>query len=404
MTLKKKSNLTSLNIKERQSALDQLEHYRILIESVQDYAIFLLDPKGNVASWNKGAERFKGYKAKEIIGRHFSIFYPKVDKEAGKPERVLAESLKHGRIEDEGWRIRKDGTRFWANVIITALKDENGKHVGFAKVTRDLTERKLFEDELSLTNIRLREQQGELEKLNTSKDEFISLASHQLRTPATGVKQFLGLLLQGYAGALTEQQRDFVQKAYDSNDRQIDMINDLLRVAQVDAGKVVLEKSQTDIYEMVEDIIDELIDSFKARKQQVSLVSSRKSMPVIVDSMRFRMVLENLIDNASKYTPEKGTITITLSNAHNFARISIADNGVGIKKSDIAKLFTKFGRIPNSLSDSVGGSGLGLYWANKVTELHGGKIKVTSAIGKGSDFAIIIPKGNNGDKSFASRR
>jgi len=374
---------------------EQVELYRLLVDSVQDYAIFMLDPSGNVASWNRGAQKLKGYEPKEIIGQHFSNFYPQVDRDNKKPEWELAEAIKHGRIEDEGWRIKKDGSRFWANVIITALRDQEGELVGFAKVTRDLTERKGHEDTLQLANDQLRHQAAELEKLNRSKDEFISLASHQLRTPATGVKQFLGLVLEGYAGELSEQQIEFLQKAYDSNDRQIDLVNSLLRVAQVDAGKVVLHPTEVELGSLITDVIEEQKDIFTERNQNIEVAKEGNPTSLKADKARLRMVLENLIDNASKYTPHGGHITVSVSTKKDTCTIDIRDSGVGIDKASLSQLFTKFTRIQNDLSDSVGGSGLGLYWANKIILLHGGEISVKSNPGEGSTFSIHLPCGDN---------
>jgi osomolarity two-component system sensor histidine kinase TcsA len=374
------------------NALDQTEFYKLLVDSIEDYAIFLMDVNGIIRSWNKGAQKLKGYKPDEIIGRHFSTFYGKKDREDDKPGREIEICLKNGRVEDEGWRIRKDGSRFWANVVITALYDDKGEHVGFAKVTRDLTERKKHEDELRHANEQLRHQSEQLEALNTSKDEFISLASHQLRTPATGVKQFLGLLIEGYAGELSEQQFDFLQRAYESNDRQIELVNDLLKVARIDAGKVVLQKSRTDIHALIKDIVNEQVDSFKSRRQTVSIKLTDDPLDVDIDKMRFRMVLENIVDNASKYTPEHGTIEISATFKDQILSIAIKDSGVGIDEASIALLFSKFSRIHNELSDTVGGSGLGLYWANKVVRLHDGKICVESEPGVGTTFYVQIPQ------------
>lgn len=370
---------------------EQVELYRLLVESVQDYAIFMLDPHGNVASWNKGAQKLKGYKPNEIIGRHFSNFYPQVDRDNKKPEWELEQATKFGRVEDEGWRVKKDGSRFWANVVITALRDEKGTLVGFAKVTRDLTERKSHEDAVQQANRQLRQQATELEMLNRSKDEFVSLASHQLRTPATGVKQFLGLVLEGYAGELTAAQREFLEKAYESNNRQIDLVNNLLRVAQVDAGKVVLDPCEVELSTLLRDVIDEQKDAFTARNQKVTIRKHDGPTVVEADQPRLRMVLENLIDNAGKYTPPGGTISVSIAKGGGTYIISIKDTGVGIDEESLAKLFVKFTRIQNELSDIVGGSGLGLYWANKIVQLHGGEIRVTSTQGKGSTFSVHLP-------------
>lgn len=392
----KKTKATKKSYYEEENALEQLERYRLLVENIEDYAIFLLDTEGNIASWNLGAEKFKGYKPHEIIGQHFSVFYSAEDKKNDKPGRELREAISHGRVEDEGWRIRKDGTRFWANVVITALYDKQGRHRGFAKVTRDLTERKEYEDTLYAANVKLDVSYRELQKLNAAKDEFVSLASHQLRTPATGVKQYIALLLEGYMGPLTEQQRDCLQKAYDSNNRQIEIVNDLLHVAQLDAGKVILKKSPTDIARLIEDIIDEQVDTFKARRQKVQLKLPPEAPTVNVDAVRFRMVLENLIDNAGKYTPELGEITVSVTSTKEYTKIMVADTGIGIAEKDIPTLFEKFTRVSSPLTQHISGSGLGLYWVNKVVALHGGRIEVASVPNEGTVFSIIIPTTKTG--------
>lgn len=364
-----------------------------MVENIEDYAIFLLDTEGYIASWNLGAERFKGYKPHEIIGKHFSVFYSAADNKAGKPARELKYSIANGRIEDEGWRIRKDGTRFWANVVITALFDKNGVHKGFAKVTRDLTERKRYEDTLFDANVRLETSFKELQRLNELKDEFVSLASHQLRTPATGVKQYLGLLIEGYMGDLTEQQMDSLQKAYESNERQIEIVNDLLQVAQLDAGKVNLKRQYINLRTLIEDVINEQIEIFKTRQQQITLAMPQHAITANVDPVRFRMVIENLIDNASKYTMAKGKISVSLTSNKEFCKIIVQDTGVGIKKADIKKLFEKFTRLTNPLTKNVSGSGLGLYWASKIVQLHGGHIDIESEVKKGTTFTIVLPTG-----------
>lgn len=381
-------SLASVNV----SYIEQAEFYRVLVNSIQDYAIFLLDPNGRIVSWNLGAQKLKGYSPEEIMGEHFSTFYSKADREARRPERNLAESRRDGHVEDEGWRYKKDGSKFWADVVITPLYGTEGVLIGYAKVTRDLTERKRNEDQLEEVNQTLQRQHIELEALNDAKDEFISLASHQLRTPATGVKQFLGLLLEGYAGELSDLQKDYLLRAYESNDRQIELVNNLLRVAQVDAGKVTLNRSEADVVALVRSVLDEQSDSFKRRNQKLEVSMPDQSVVMFIDESRFRMVLENLIDNASKYTPEEGVIHIELEDSESDIAIAISDTGVGIDPEELPKLFVKFSRIPNILSDSVGGSGLGLYWAKKIVELHGGSVEVESKPDHGSKFRVVVPK------------
>lgn len=372
---------------------ERVELYRLLVGTIQEYAIFLLDSSGNVATWNPGAQNLKGYTDDEIIGRHFSVFYPTKDIRAGKPAYMLELCRTIGHTEDEGWRVRKDGTRFWANVVMTALRGDDGELIGYAKVTRDLTERKNHEEALRHANLQLKRQSMELRELNKSKDEFVSLASHQLRTPASGVKQFLGLLLEGYAGDLSDRQMDYLRRAYDSNNRQIDLINDLLRVAQLDAGKVALKKTKVQIASLVRDVMNEQSDHFQDRHQTATIEVPAGPVVAKIDKPRFRMVLENLIDNASKYTPDGGKIKVTVASGEDGIVIAIADTGVGIDKAAEARLFKKFSRIPNEMSDSVGGSGLGLYWAAKIIRLHDGVITVNSNIGEGTTFIITLPGG-----------
>lgn len=374
---------------------EHFEFSRLLVNTIQEYAIFLLDPTGHIATWNPGAQKLKGYLPQEIIGKHFSTFYPQVDIDARKPDIELEIAERDGHVEDEGWRIRKDGTRFWANVVITALRDDTGKLVGFAKVTRDLSERRKHEEELRLANSKLMRQSAELRELNKAKDEFISLASHQLRTPASGVKQFLGLVLEGFAGELSDTQREYIVRANESNNRQIELINDLLRVAQIDAGKVTLQLGDVNLCNLIMNVIYEQRSKFNARKQSIVTDLPGDDMRGSVDEKRFRMVLENLIDNASKYTPEGGEITVRLNLTDDAIVIAISDTGVGIDTSALPKLFNKFSRIPNELSEKVGGSGLGLYWAQRIVELHHGTITVESQSGKGSTFAVILPRGSD---------
>lgn len=372
--------------------LAELEQYKLLVESVQEYAIFLLDTNGYIRTWNEGARRAKGYRAEEIIGKHFSVFYLERDKKMQKPERELELARQFGRMEDEDWRVRKDGTHFWANVVITALYNRNKQLLGYAKVTRDLTERKRYEDELRQANARLIRQRSELEKINISKDEFISLASHQLRTPATSVKQFLGMLLEGFAGEFDDDQLVFVRRAYDSNEQQIAIINSLLKVAQVDGGKVMLRKMPTDLNLLIRDILETYSDTFRLRGQN----SRPRLLPlpsVEVDPLQFRMTLENLIDNASKYTPYGGTIEVSTESQGKVAVVAVRDTGVGMSADDQKRLFEKFSRIPNKMSESVGGSGLGLYWVKKIIELHEGTIEVASAPDKGTMMTICLPVG-----------
>lgn len=229
-------------------------------------------------------------------------------------------------------------------------------------------------------------------ELNRTKDEFISLASHQLRTPATGVKQYVGMVLEGFAGDISPAQRDLLEKAYESNDRQLRIVSDLLKVAQVDAGKVLLRKTDTDMGAMIGDVIKEQSETFKGRQQTVHFVPPHPTVMARIDHDRIRMVIENMLDNASKYSNHDKTINVNLAETQTDITITIQDQGVGIAEGDLDKLFGKFSRIYNPLSTHVGGTGLGLYWAQKIVNLHDGSIVVKSEETQGTTFVIHLPK------------
>lgn len=259
-------------------------------------------------------------------------------------------------------------------------------------MTRNLTDRKRQEDDLRHTNTLLEKQQEELRLLNDSKDEFISLASHQLRTPATGVKQYVGMLLEGFAGELTPNQLELLKKAYNSNERQLRIVADLLKVAQVDAGKVKLRSSKTTVNELMQNVIYEQQRTFDKRSQTVRYAPPEADIVMEIDHDLIRMVLENIISNASKYSKEETDITVSIDEFNDKVHISIQDEGVGIDDKDRSKVFEKFSRIDNALSTKVGGTGLGLYWAKKIMDLHGGDITYTSTPNKGTTFTVILPK------------
>jgi signal transduction histidine kinase len=229
-------------------------------------------------------------------------------------------------------------------------------------------------------------------EINKTKDEFISLASHQLRTPATGVKQYVGMVLEGFVGDVSEEQRAILQKAYESNERQLRIVSDLLKVAQVDAGKVRLRFDEVDLVVLVADVIKEQQSTIKQRSQVVDYRHPTPSTIVSIDKDHIRMVIENMLDNASKYSDMNKTIHVDVEDLGKEVRVRIRDQGVGIRQEDQDKLFGKFSRIHNPLSHHVGGTGLGLYWAKKIVDLHQGRIEVDSAVDVGTTFDVYLPK------------
>lgn len=263
-----------------------------------------------------------------------------------------------------------DGTIRYIHSDGQSLADKTGTVVKLFGTARDVTDAKLLEE---------------------ARSDFVSLASHQLRTPATGVKQYLRMLQDGYAGSLTPAQDRLLQTAYESNERQLKTIDDLLHVAQIDSGKITLTKAPVDIIKLINDIVKEQEIEFRNKGQRVGVRSRFRHLECIVDEQRLRMALENIVDNARKYTPISKRVTIAIDKSNHDARIRITDQGVGIAPQDISRLFQKFSRIDNPTSATVDGSGLGLYWAARIVSLHGGTIRVDSTLGKGTTFTISLP-------------
>jgi len=229
------------------------------------------------------------------------------------------------------------------------------------------------------------------QEVQEAKDELLSLASHQLRTPATGVKQYLGMLLEGYAGKLSPEQNNMLSKAYTSNERQLEIINQILYVARADSGRILLHKQEVDLNSLVVQVINEQTGTIKSRKQKITCKKSRGKLIIMADKQYLHMAIDNLINNASKYTHSGGRIIVALKKVKGEAMISIQDTGVGINPQDAAQIFEKFTRLDNELSTQVGGSGIGLYLCQQIVELHGGRIILESKIGKGSIFTIYLP-------------
>ena len=255
----------------------------------------------------------------------------------------------------------------------------------------DITSQSELKVDADKLTAKLIDQRDQLQGLNNSKDEFISLASHQLRTPATAVKQYVAMLRAGYAGKISKPQARMLDIAYRNNERQLEIIEDLLRVASIDAGKVFLNKSLCDIVQQVEMVIQQQAVSFTKRGQTVVLNMPSKTIFAFIDQKLMLMVLENLLDNAGKYSPDGQVVFIDIKQDTEHTIVSIKDTGVGIRKNDQQKLFKKFSRIDNSLSVPARGTGLGLYWAKKILDLHEGSIEVISKLNKGSTFIVKMP-------------
>jgi PAS domain S-box-containing protein len=371
------------------------ERYRLLVSSVKDYAIFMLDPKGIVSTWNEGAQRLKGYLPSEIIGQHFSAFYVDEDIRIKKPEWELEEAAVTGRFEDEGWRKRKGGTLFWANVVLTAIHDPKGKLLGYSKVTRDITDRRRLEEKLRRANEdldrRVQERTSQLENAIRARDEFISIVSHELRTPVTSLKlqaqTALRQLGKNDPGAFNEKTTKFVSSAGRQLDRLAKLIDDMLDVSRISMAQLTIDMEPIDLGEVMRDVVERFEEQAKAAGSKIE-VSSDGEVRVQGDRLRLEQVLNNLITNALKYglgTP----IDIYLREAGGKAILSVQDHGMGIASDDHARIFERFERAVSA--NSISGMGIGLFVSQKIIEAHRGTITVESETGKGSLFTVTLP-------------
>ncbi|MDO8452436.1 MAG: ATP-binding protein [bacterium] len=343
------------------------ERFGLLVKGVQDYAIYMLDPDGFIVSWNEGAERIKGYKSEEVIGKHFSIFYPKEDVDSGKPWDTLEQARLEGRAQDEGWRVKGDNTRFWANDIFTALLDERGNLRGFSKVTRDRTEAR---------------------ELDARKDEFISIASHELKTPLTTLKGYTQILENQFKKLKSEKSLTYLDKMDGQIDRLNKLVSELLNVSRIQMGKLELQKEEVDIDNLVKEVSEDMRHSTQIHKIEVAAKSGRK---LNIDKDRFSQVLVNLINNAIRYSPQGKKICVYCELKGTEVVISVKDFGVGIPKEQQKHIFERFFQASNLRKEGLGGLGLGLYISCEIVKEHGGKLWVKSKIGKGTTFYVSLP-------------
>jgi PAS domain S-box-containing protein len=380
------------DLTERKLAAHNEQIFKLLVDNVADYAIFMLNPDGNVMTWNEGAQRIKGYAASEIIGKHFSTFYTKEAQKRRHPHRELEIARAEGRYEEEGWRVRKDGSLIWANVLITAIFDE-GKLVGFAKVTRDLTQRLLADQEREMSAKVLDETNINLQRALDIKSRFLSTISHEVRTPMSAIIGMTEILTLEELG---EDNNLLIRNIFDSSKRLLQLLNNLLEAARMESGELSLENRNFPVRAVVGDI-----------RQLVSVEADRKHLRitgrldpqipeyVYGDELKLRQVLLNLAHNAVKFT-ENGIIDISAelmfkSRDTLNIRFTVIDTGIGIKPENREKLFEPFVQAEDSTKRIYGGAGLGLSISKQLVELMGGTLGVESEVQKGSKFWFDIP-------------
>ncbi|MEM5329661.1 PAS domain S-box protein [Paraburkholderia sp. JHI2823] len=351
------------------------ERFRLLVESVSDYAIFMLDPQGVVVSWNSGATNLKGYRPAEIVGQHFSVFYAPEEIAAGRPQRELRRAKELGRVETEGWRVRKDGSMFWANVTITAVHDSSGRHTGFAKVTRDMTESR---------------RTAELEHSSEQMKQFLAMLAHELRNPLAPVRNAVATM------RLAKAPSPEIEQAQEMIDRQIAhltrLVDDLLDVGRITSGKIELREAPLDLREVVAHAIDAARPFTASRGQRVDVQMPAGTLVMMGDHTRLVQVLQNLLHNASKFSPDDSRIVVDVRPVARAVQIEVRDEGRGLRPGTYESIFGLFSQDRAVPGPTDNGLGIGLMLCRSIVELHGGTISARSdGPGKGSTFTIRLP-------------
>lgn len=366
------------------SVVDQ-EVFRMLVDSVRDYAIFMLTPDGRVATWNAGAQAIKGYSAAEIIGQHFTRFYEPEAIARGWPDHELKLAALQGRFEDEGWRLRRDGSRFWASVVITALHDPSGELRGFAKVTRDLTSRRRLED---------------LQRSEQRMNEFLALLAHELRNPLTPMRTALDIAERVPGDlAIQELTRGIFSRQLSHLTRMVDDVLDLGRAA---TGKIRLSVETLDLAGLVREKVLSMQPSFTEEKRTLVADLPDEQVPVSGDATRVAQVLANLLGNALKFTQPGGRTVVSLHREGGLAFLTVADDGIGIEAHLLPRIFDAFVQGERGLDRAGGGLGLGLKLVKTIVEAHGGSVAGTSeGAGKGATFSVMLPIEGEGVRPHA---
>lgn len=393
----KKANveLKQLNEELRKSE----DRYYRMISEVEDYAIILLSPDGMVQNWNKGAEKIKGYKAEEIVGRHFSIFYTPEDRERNLPQQLLDTAVQKGKSTYEGWRVRKDGSRFWGSIVITALHNHGNEIMGFSKVTRDLTERKMAEDKLKMYADQLLQKNQELEHSNSELSSFSYVASHDLQEPLRKIQGFGNLILNSEAAHLSDTGKDYFNRMIKAASRMQGLIDSLLEFSRTTTADRKFEKA--DLNELLEDTKRDL----RERIESSGAIINAQKLPVMtVIPFQFRQLLLNLVGNAIKYAKKDVRPVVNITAQHirpaqmtdqhassysDYMEFTVRDNGIGFEQEYANKIFELFQRLHGK--NEYSGSGIGLAICKNIAENHSGWITAESEPGVGSAFHVFIP-------------
>jgi PAS domain S-box-containing protein len=370
--------------------------YHKMIDEVEDYAILMMDPQGNILNWNKGAEKIKGYKEHEIVSKNFRLFYTKEDRENHLPEMLLKQGFKNGKALHEGWRVRKDGTRFWGSIVITAIHDDHGAVIGFTKVTRDLTERKIAEDsakaqavelarkneELVLAKQQIENNLEEIKEANKELEKFAYIVSHDLQEPVRKITTYFSLLCKLNETSFDEKSEELKQKIIQSATRMTSLITDLLSLSTI-SQKVSLHP--VDLNKVIAQALEDLEMSIADKRAIIEV----ENLPIVqgVESFLLQLFL-NLLTNSLKFTRQTPYIQISASMDGNNAIIKLKDNGIGIEEKQFTQIFKPFERL-HSKKDFEG-TGIGLAICKRIVDVLRGTIAVESKVEEGTTFTITL--------------
>ena len=359
--------------------------YRRLIEGVTDYAIYSLDPHGRVTSWNSGAKRLKGYEAEEIIGQNFSKFYTPEDVAANLPDRILETAAREGHYEAEGWRVRKDGGRFWSSVVVTSIRDEAGTLVGFSKITRDVTDRKNLLDQLQQHSRELELRIKEREQTNADLEAFSYSVSHDLRAPLRAIEGFTDIILQDFGVELPSEVKESLQQIIAATSRMNELVQDLLNYSRL--SRIELKLESVNVKSAIRDACNELDRDVRSRVS----VSVEPNLMVRAQSAILRQVLSNLLNNAVKFTKPgmPPSVEVAAYRQRDYIQIDISDQGIGIALQHQERVFQVFERLHNA--EEYPGTGIGLAIVKRGITRMRGIVSLRSELGKGSTFEIRLP-------------
>jgi len=350
------------------------ERFRLLVEGVRDYALYMLDPQGRIVSWNSGAATIKGYTSAEVMGQHVSIFYTAEDQASGRPEREMRRALHEGRAESESWCVRKDGSVFWANMTTTPVFDAGGQLRGYAQITRDMSEHQRL---------------SELESSTRRMSEFLAMLAHELRNPLAPIRNAVSIMqLEAMGSPRLSNCRDIIDRQLSHLTRLVD---DLLDVGRITTGKISLKRERVSFREVALRSIEATRPLIEQHRHQLTVDLPDDPLEIDGDSIRLVQVMQNLLTNAAKYTPDGGRIGLSLAREEPFAVATISDNGQGIAPEALERVFELFVQ-ESAASSSEGGLGIGLTLARTLTTLHGGTLRAESAgRGQGSRFTLRLP-------------